>query len=70
MSWLIWILAPIIYGLFCLWYINWKVPFTQDEIDKFMGRFAGLEAGAIVPIHCPIRPSLGSCSFELPIATG
>ena len=44
MSWLIWILAPIIYGLFCLWYFNWKGPVTQDEIDKFMGRFAGLEA--------------------------
>lgn len=44
MSWLIWILAPIIYGLFCLWYFNWKGPVTQDEIESFMGRFAGLEA--------------------------
>ena len=44
MSWQIWILVPIFYGLFCLWYFNWKGPVTQDEIDKFMGRFAGLEA--------------------------
>ena len=43
MSWLIWMLVPIVYGLFCLWYFNWKGPVSQDEIDEFVDKFAELE---------------------------
>ena len=44
MSWLIWILVPIIYGLFCLWYFNWRGPVTKDEINTYVDGFAELEA--------------------------
>ncbi len=43
MVWLIWILVPIVYGLFSLWYFNWRGPVTQVEIDKYVSMFAGLE---------------------------
>ena len=43
MSWLIWVLAPAMYGLFCLWYFNWKGPLSQGEIDDVVDRFAELE---------------------------
>ncbi|MBO6557968.1 MAG: hypothetical protein JJ957_15775 [Pseudomonadales bacterium] len=44
MSWQIWIWIPIVYGMFCLWYFNWRGPLTKDEIDKFLGIFSELEA--------------------------
>jgi hypothetical protein len=44
MSWQIWILVPVFYGLFCLWYFNWRGPVTKDEIDQFLDIFAELEA--------------------------
>ena len=44
MSWIIWILVPIIYGLFCLWYFNWRGPVTRDEINRYVDRFTELEA--------------------------
>jgi len=40
MSWQIWILVPIFYGLFSLWYFNWQGPVTQAEIDGFLDSFA------------------------------
>ncbi len=36
MSWEIWITALALYGLFCLWYFNWKGPLTASEIDKYV----------------------------------
>lgn len=44
MIWQIWIVVPIVYGLFCLWYYNWRGPVTRDEIDKFLDVFVELEA--------------------------
>ena len=44
MSWQIWIWVPVLYGLFCLWYFNWRGPVTRDEIDKFLDVFAELDA--------------------------
>ena len=44
MSWQIWICVPVLYGLFCLWYFNWRGPVTRDEIDKFLDIFAKLDA--------------------------
>ena len=38
MSWKIWMLVPIVYGLFSLWYFNWKGPLTTNEIDRLMAR--------------------------------
>ena len=43
MSWQIWILVPIFYGLFSLWYFNWQGPVTQAEIDESLDSFAELE---------------------------
>ena len=39
MIWKIWILVPILYGVFSLWYFNWSGPVTPDEIEKFMEAF-------------------------------
>ena len=44
MIWQIWVLVPVFYGLFCLWYFNWQGPINQDEIDKFLDIFSELEA--------------------------
>ena len=44
MSWQIWALVPILYGLFCLWYFNWRGPVTKGEIDKFLDNFSDLDA--------------------------
>jgi len=43
MSWQIWILVPIFYGLFALWYFNWQGPVTQSEIDEFLDGFFKLD---------------------------
>ena len=45
MNWQIWILVPIFYGLFSLWYFNWQGLVTQAEIDEFLDSFAELEDG-------------------------
>lgn len=39
----IWILVPILYGLFSLWYFNWSGPITAAEIDSFMSAFDNAE---------------------------
>ena len=39
MIWKIWLLVPVFYGLFALWYFNWRGPITQTEIDTFMSDF-------------------------------
>ncbi len=39
MSWKIWILVPILYGLFSLWYFNWSGPIAAAEIEPFMAAF-------------------------------
>jgi hypothetical protein len=39
MIWKIWILVPILYGVFSLWYFNLNGPVTADEIEKFMEAF-------------------------------
>ena len=43
MSWKIWMLVPIVYGLFSLWYFNWKGPLTTNEIDRLMATFDEVE---------------------------
>ncbi len=37
--WKIWLLLPILYGLFSLWYFNWSDPITASEIDTYMAAF-------------------------------
>ena len=41
MNWKIWALAPLLYGLFSLWYFNWQGPLTEEEIEKVMQVFDG-----------------------------
>ncbi len=43
MIWKIWILVPVLYGLFLLWYFNWKGPLTPDEVEVFMASFEQFE---------------------------
>ncbi len=43
MLWRIWILVPIVYGLFSLWYFNWSGPITADEVEAFMTTFENAE---------------------------
>lgn len=43
MIWKIWILVPIIYGVFSLWYFNWKGPLAPEEIDHYMASFDEVE---------------------------
>lgn len=43
MIWQIWILVPIIYGLFSLWYFNWQGPVSQAEIEELLDSFAKYE---------------------------
>ena len=35
-AWLIWGMALALYGLFRLWYDNWRGPLSQAEIDAFV----------------------------------
>ena len=35
----IWVGALVIYGVFSLWYNNWKGPLSTDEIGSYMARF-------------------------------
>jgi len=39
MNWKIWLLVPVIYGLFSFWYFNWQGPITPAEVEEFMQRF-------------------------------
>jgi len=39
MVWKIWILVPVLYGIFCLWYFNWRAPLSADEIERYMHAF-------------------------------
>jgi len=41
--WKIWLLIPILYTAFALWYFNWRGPLTSDEIEAFMTRFESVE---------------------------
>ena len=43
MSWKIWVLVPIIYGLFSLWYFNWSGPINASEVEVFMEAFGKVE---------------------------
>ena len=43
MTWKIWILVPIFYAGFCLWYFNWQGPINSEEIDHFMAEFKSIE---------------------------
>jgi len=43
MVWKIWLLVPLIYTLFSLWYFNWQGALTPVEIDRFMAAFEELE---------------------------
>jgi hypothetical protein len=46
MIWEIWILVPILYGVFSLWYFNWRGAITPEEADTFMASFAEVEGSA------------------------
>lgn len=35
----IWLLVPIFYGLFSLWYFNWNGPISASEIEAYMAAF-------------------------------
>ena len=39
----IWVLVPILYGLFSLWYFNWSGPITASEIEAYMAAFHNAE---------------------------
>lgn len=39
MVWKIWILVPVLYGIFRLWYFNWRAPLSADEIERYMQAF-------------------------------
>jgi hypothetical protein len=43
MMWKIWILVPIVYGIFSIWYFNWRGPITFEEVDAFMVSFDQVE---------------------------
>lgn len=43
MIWQIWILVPVLYGLFTLWYFNWGGPIRSEEVDKFLKFFSAIE---------------------------
>jgi len=36
-------MVPILYGLFSLWYFNWKGRLDPEEIDRFMASFHEVE---------------------------
>ena len=38
--WWIWGAAAVLYGVFTLWYNNWRGPLTKDEVEKYMARLA------------------------------
>jgi len=40
---MIWIFVAILYGLFSLWYFNWRGPIVATEIESYMEAFHGAE---------------------------
>jgi hypothetical protein len=44
-AWWVWLVALALYGLFRLWYDNWRGPLTQAEIDEFMAAAAKAPSG-------------------------
>ncbi len=40
-AWWVWPVAILVYGVFRLWYDNWRGPLTAQEIDAFMAQIAG-----------------------------
>lgn len=43
MMWKIWIVVPMLYGVFAIWYFNWQGPLTPVEIDRLMASFDEVE---------------------------
>ena len=43
MIWKIWMLVPVLYGLFALWYFNWRGSISPQEVDAFMAAFSEIE---------------------------
>lgn len=39
MIWKIWLIVPVIYGLFVFWYYNWSGPISSTEVEKYMQVF-------------------------------
>jgi hypothetical protein len=48
-GWMIWGGALALYGLFRLWYDNWRGPLTQAEIDAFLAEASGKYSGGNDP---------------------
>ena len=48
-GWVIWGGALALYGLFRLWYDNWRGPLTRAEIDAFFAEVEGKYAGGNDP---------------------
>jgi hypothetical protein len=49
MNWWIWGGAIALYGLFRLWYDNWRGPLSQAEVDSFMAQVQGKFGGGNDP---------------------
>lgn len=43
MIWKIWLLVPVIYACFSLWYFNWRGPIPAVEVEKYMQVFNSAE---------------------------
>ncbi len=39
MTWKIWLLIPVLYGVFLFWYYSWSGPIAPEEVDGFMAAF-------------------------------
>jgi hypothetical protein len=37
-AWWIWLAALVLYGVFSLWYNNWRGPLTPEEVESFVAR--------------------------------
>jgi len=44
-AWWVWLVALAMYGLFRLWYDNWRGPLSPAEIDAFMAEAARAPSG-------------------------
>jgi hypothetical protein len=44
-AWWAWLVALVLYGLFRLWYDNWRGPLSPGEIDAFMAKSAETKMG-------------------------
>lgn len=45
----LWIVALALYGLFSVWYNNWRPPLSAAEIERHMSRFDSPGTGGIEP---------------------